>query len=505
MQKQAPKAIVIGAGFAGLSAATSLAYKGLEVTLLEKNGSVGGRARRYSQDGFTFDMGPSWYWMPDVFDTYFESFGVKTSDYYKLHRLDPSYRVIFGPNNNVDLSASMDGIYELFESKEPGSSKQLKEFLDDAAYKYEIGINELVYKPGRSLLEFADMRVLKGLLQLDLLSSIRSSIRKRFKNSELIQILEFPVLFLGATPSNTPALYSLMNYADMVLGTWYPEGGMYSVVEGFEKLAVEQGVDIQTNVCVTGFDFENRKISAVKTDKGTFKADIVVATADYQHVDQHLLPKQYRNYSAKYWDSRKLAPSSLIFYLGLNRKYPQLLHHTLCFDEDFALHAEEIYKTPMWPTKPLFYLSVPSATDPNAAPLGCENIFVLMPVAPGIEDNEATREKYYNLLLDRLERLIGEPVKAHVIMKRSYAHKDFISDYNSFKGNAYGLANTLDQTAILKPSLKSKKLSNLYFSGQLTTPGPGVPPTIISGMVVAEEISKDFKISPNPKHHEAFV
>jgi phytoene desaturase len=399
----------------------------------------------------------------------------------------------------------MDGIYELFESKEPGSSKHLKEFLEDAAYKYQIGINELVYKPGRSLMEFADMRVLKGLLQMDLLSSIKSSIRKRFKHPELIQILEFPVLFLGATPGNTPALYSLMNYADMVLGTWYPEGGMYSVVEAFEKLAIEQGVQIETGVNVTGFRFEGNKVSEVLTAQGAYEADVVVAAADYQHVDQQLLPKQFRNYSAKYWDSRKLAPSSLIFYLGLNRKYPQLLHHTLCFDEDFALHAEEIYKTPMWPSKPLFYLSVPSATDPNAAPEGHENIFVLMPVAPGIEDSEAIREKYYHLLLDRLEGLIGEPVKDHVVLKRSYAHKEFISDYNSFKGNAYGLANTLDQTAILKPSLKNKKLQNLYYSGQLTTPGPGVPPTIISGMVVAEEIRKDFKLTPKAQPHETVV
>jgi phytoene desaturase len=505
MTSKKKKAIVVGAGFAGLSVSTSLASKGFDVTLVEKNESVGGRARRFTQDGFTFDMGPSWYWMPDVFDTFFEAHGAKVSDYYQLHRLDPSYRVFFGPENYVDLSAKIEGIYELFESKEPGSSKILKEFLEDAAYKYEIGIKELVYKPSRSILEFADMRVLKGLLQMDILSSIKSSIRKRFKHPELVQILEFPVLFLGATPGDTPALYSLMNYADMVLGTWYPEGGMYAVVEGMEKLALNHGVEIMTDTAVSGFTYQGNTITGVETSKGLMAADVVVAAADYHHVDQHLLPEKFRNYTSKYWDKRKLAPSSLIFYLGLNKKFPQLLHHTLCFDEDFALHAHEIYKDPKWPTKPLFYLSVPSATDPNSAPEGCENIFVLMPVAPGIEDTEELREQYYDLLLSRLERLIGTDVKSHVIMKRSYAHKEFISDYNSFKGNAYGLANTLDQTAILKPSLKNKKLTNLYYTGQLTTPGPGVPPTIISGMVVAKEIQKDLNYYIKHKHHETAV
>lgn len=496
-----PHAVVIGAGFAGLSAATSLAHKGYKVTLLDKNDLPGGRARKFSEKGFTFDMGPSWYWMPDVFDTYFETFGASVADYYKLLRLDPSYRVFFGKNDIADLSASMEHIYALFERLEPGSAKELEAFLKDAAYKYEVGINELVYKPGRSVMEFADWRVIKGALQLDLLSSIQSSIRKRFKHPQLRQILEFPVLFLGATPADTPALYSLMNYADMVLGTWYPENGMFSIVEAMVDLAEKQGVQMKLSHTVLGFEYEGNTIVKVKTNQGDIAADIVVAGADYHHVDQQLLPEKFRNYSAKYWDSRKMAPSSLIFYLGVDKKLEGLLHHSLFFDQDFAKHAYEIYTDPQWPSSPLFYVSVPSKTDLDTAPEGMENVFILMPVAPGIEDSEEIREKYYHLIMDRFEDITGQDIRKHVVYKRSYAHKDFISDYNSFKGNAYGLANTLGQTAIFKPALKNKKLTNLYFTGQLTTPGPGVPPSLISGMVVAKEISKDFKI----QHYEATV
>ncbi|UOQ55486.1 phytoene desaturase family protein [Hymenobacter cellulosivorans] len=486
-----PHVLVIGAGFAGLSAATSLAQRGYRVTVLEKNEGPGGRARVFQAQGFTFDMGPSWYWMPDVFEKYFARFGRKVSDYYELERLDPSYQVVFGPNDAVDIPAKMAELRQLFEHYEPGSAARLDEFLKQAAYKYEVGINRLVYAPSRSVFEFADPKLLVDMVRMDVLQSMHKHVRRFFRNPKLLQLVEFPILFLGATSENTPALYSLMNYADLALGTWYPKGGMHQIVRGMVQLAQEQGVVLEYNQEVQEIQVENGRATGVQTATGFLAADIVVAGADYHHAEQHLLRPEFRHYDEAYWDKRTMAPSSLLFYIGLNKRLPKLRHHNLFFDEDFQLHAHEIYEQPQWPSKPLFYVSAPSQTDPTVAPDGCENLFLLIPVAPNLPDPEQTREHYYHLIMDRLERHVGENIRDAVVYKRSYAHQDFISDYHSYKGNAYGLANTLRQTAILKPTLKSKKISNLYFTGQLTVPGPGVPPSLISGQVVAGEVEKE--------------
>jgi phytoene desaturase len=487
--------IVIGSGFAGLSSATFLAKAGYDVTVLEKNDSLGGRARVWETEGFKFDMGPSWYWMPDVFERYFQSFGYSVSDLYELVRLDPSYRVVFGPEEFEDQSANMAELEAMFDRLDPGSSKRLRKFLTEAAYKYEVGIKDLVHKPSRSLLEFADLRILKGLFQLDLLKDMRKHVAEVSTHPKLKAIMEFPVLFLGALPQNTPALYSLMNYADMSMGTWYPQGGMHKIIEAMVKVAKEQGVKFRTKAEVKGFKYSGNKIVGVLTKTGGFSADIVVAGADYHHIDQEVSDEGRREYSEKYWDKRKMAPSSLLFYLGIEGEVPNVQHHNLFFDHELDQHAAELYTQPQWPTKPLFYASAPSKTDKSIAPEGCENMFLLMPTAPGLAgDTEEVREKYYNIMMDRLEQFTGSSIRNRVVVKRSFAYTDFKSEYNSFKGNAYGLANTLDQTAILKPRLKSKKISNLYFTGQLTTPGPGVPPTLISGEVVSKEIAKEFKL-----------
>jgi phytoene desaturase len=487
--------IVIGSGFAGLSSATFLAKAGYDVTVLEKNDSLGGRARVWETEGFKFDMGPSWYWMPDVFERYFQCFGYSVSDLYELVRLDPSYRVVFGPEEFEDQSANMAELEAMFDRLDPGSSKRLRKFLTEAAYKYEVGIKDLVHKPSRSLLEFADLRILKGLFQLDLLKDMRKHVAEVSTHPKLKAIMEFPVLFLGALPQNTPALYSLMNYADMSMGTWYPQGGMHKIIEAMVKVAKEQGVKFRTKAEVKGFKYSGNKIVGVLTKTGGFSADIVVAGADYHHIDQEVSDEGRREYSEKYWDKRKMAPSSLLFYLGIEGEVPNVQHHNLFFDHELDQHAAELYTQPQWPTKPLFYASAPSKTDKSIAPEGCENMFLLMPTAPGLAgDTEEVREKYYNIMMDRLEQFTGSSIRNRVVVKRSFAYADFKSEYNSFKGNAYGLANTLDQTAILKPRLKSKKISNLYFTGQLTTPGPGVPPTLISGEVVSKEIAKEFKL-----------
>ena len=466
------------------------------MTILEKNEGPGGRARAFSQDGFFFDMGPSWYWMPEVFEKFFGRFGYQVSDLYELHRLDPSYRILFD-DDEIRVPAGLDELYALFEQIEPGSAANLRKFLDEAAYKYHVGMDEFVFKPSYSIFEFMDLRIVKSLFQLQMFSSVSTQIRKYFKNEKLIQLLEFPVLFLGATPQKTPALYSLMNYADLVLGTWYPMGGMHEIIKAMVRVATEQGVEIRYGQEVSRITVKNKKATGVELMDGSFiPADVVVSGADYHHTDQRLLEPAYHNYTEKYWDTRVMAPSSLLFYIGVDGKVPGLLHHNLFFDADFEKHAVDIYEDPAWPEDPLFYVCAPSVTDPSVAPEGKENLFFLVPLAPGLEDTEEMREQHFDRIMDRFEKRTGFPLRERILFKRSYAHRDFMKDYHAFKGNAYGLANTLTQTAFLKPKLKNRHIPNLYYTGQLTSPGPGMPPSIISGQVVAKEIAKHFHLKP---------
>ena len=487
------KVTIVGAGISSLSTAAFLSKEGYDVTILEKNPTIGGRARQFKENGFVFDMGPSWYWMPDVFEQFYQKFGHTTSDFYDLVRLDPSYRIFWKDNSHSDIPASEEELFAWFESLEAGSSVKLKKFLSEAKYKYEVGINDLVYKPGLSLFEYADVRILKGLFKLNLLSSFSKYIRQYFKNEKILSLLEFPVLFLGAMPEDTPALYSLMNYADISLGTWYPMGGMHKFVEAFEQIAKENGTTILTEQNVSGIKYTDRTLSHIVTNGADYPTDVLVSGADYRHTERVLNGKA--NYNDGYWNKRTMAPSCLLFYIGVNKRVENLLHHNLFFDESFAQHATEIYKDPKWPSAPLFYVSAPSKTDPSVAPEGHENIFMLIPIAPDLKDNETLREQYFDLVMDRLEKRTQQNIKEHIVYKKSYCISDFKKDYNAFKGNAYGLANTLRQTAYLKPSLKNKHLNNVYYTGQLTVPGPGVPPSIISGEVVAREVMKDHPLA----------
>lgn len=486
------KVHVIGSGISSLSAASFLGKSGYEVQIFEKNSTIGGRARQFETAGFTFDMGPSWYWMPDVFEKFYQQFGYTAADFYELKRLDPSYRVYWPDHSYTNVPANMTQLEEWFESLEPGSAKNLKAFLKDAAYKYKVGMEDLVYKPSLSLTEFIDSRVLGGLFKMHLFSSFSSFIRKYFKHPKILSLLEFPVLFLGAMPNETPALYSLMNYADIQLGTWYPMKGMHEFVKAFAHIAQEQGVQIQTSANVERIVIENGKATGTIVNGEFHAADIIISGADYAHTDQKLLQNN-ANYSDAYWDKRTMAPSSLLFYVGVNKKLENLEHHNLFFDESLNEHGKTIYKNPSWPDKPLFYMSVPSLTDSTVAPEGSENLFFLIPLAPDLEDDDATREKYFDILVERLKNLTGNDIKDHIVFKKSFCVSDFKNDYNAFKGNAYGLANTLLQTAILKPRMQHKKIKNLFYTGQLTVPGPGVPPSIVSGEVVAKQIiSKNY-------------
>lgn len=479
--------IIIGSGFSSLSAACYLAKDEWNVSIFEKNESIGGRASQFTKEGFTFDMGPSWYWMPDIFDKFFNDFDKKTSDYYQLDKLDPAYKIFFS-DDIITIGDTMDKICLEFERIEKGSSKELRKFIAEAQENYDIAINKIVLRPGLSPLELVTKETIFKIDQF--FKTISSQVRKRFKNPKLIATLEFPVLFLGAKPSKTPSFYNFMNFADFGLGTWHPKGGMHEVIKAMSNLALELGVSIKTSKPVDKIIVERGKAIGIITEGETHNANIVLSGADYQH-SEGLLPKEHRQYSANYWDKKVFAPSSLLFYIGFDCKLKNIEHHNLFFDTDFELHAKEIYDEPKWPTKPLFYMNFPSVTDASMAPKDCETGFILVPIAPGLEDTTILRMQYFDLVIDRFEKRTGQKIRNNIIFKETFCVNDFIERYNSYKGNAYGMANTLTQTAFLRPNLKSKKVKNLYFTGQLTVPGPGVPPAIISGKLVSELISNN--------------
>lgn len=478
---------IIGSGFSSLAAASYLAQAGYSVTVLEKNEQLGGRARQLKRDGFTFDMGPTWYWMPDVFERFFADFNYKPSDFYQLHKLAPAYEVVFGPHDRVVIDDSLEQIAQTFEAIEPGSAAKLQRFMAEARDNYDIAIGDLVYRPGESPLELVSTKTLRKLHLF--VKNISSDVRSQFKDSRLQQILEFPVLFLGAKPSDTPSFYNFMNYADFGKGTWHPQGGMFQVVDAMVRLAQSLGVQFQTKAEVGQIVVEHGQVKGIVVNGVEVPAQIIVSGADYHHTET-LLPQVYRQYSEAYWDKKVFAPSSLLFYVGFNRRLQGVKHHSLFFDAPFDVHAHDIYDQPAWPDNPLFYSSFPSVTDPSVAPEGCEAGIFLIPLAPGLNDTPELRATYFDKIMDRFEQLTGQEVRSAIQFQQSFCLNDFVKDYHSYKGNAYGMANTLFQTAFLRPKLRSRKVKNLYFTGQLTVPGPGVPPSLISGQLVAGLVLK---------------
>lgn len=481
---------IIGSGFSGLSAAAYTAKEGHEVHIFEKHNQPGGRARQLkTEEGYVFDMGPSWYWMPDVIQDFFEDFGYTTSSFFELISLNPQFEMIFS-DEKIDVPENFETLKETFEKIEKGAGLQLEKFMKSAKFKYEVGMKDFVHKPCANWSEFISLKIAKSALRLDLLSNFRAYVARYFKDKKLRALMEFPVIFLGASPEKIPALYSLMNYGGYVLGTYYPKGGFYQLVLAMKKIAEEQGANFHFNSNVEKINVNNQKVSSLVINGKIHEFDEVIASSDYHHTET-LLNEEYRNYNADYWRERTFAPSCLIFYLGFNETIPHLKHHTLFFENDLDLHIDSIYEDKRWPEKPLFYACCSSKTDHSVAPEGKENLFLLMPIATGINDSEFVRQKYLTEMLLRLEKHTGtQDLQSKIDFKRSYCVRDFVSDYNAYGGNAYGLANTLNQTAVLKPKIRNKKLKNLFYTGQLTVPGPGVPPSIISGKIVANEINK---------------
>ena len=488
--------MVVGAGIGGMAAAARLAKDGFHVTVVERNDQPGGRARIWQKDGYTFDMGPSWYLMPEVFDRFFAQFGKKTTDYYELKQLDPSYRVFFGPGDAHDVPPDPAGVRELFARLEPGGGAKLSRYLNEAAYKYQVAVGEFLYRDYRSIFDFLNWRMLTEGLKLNVLGKLDAAVRRRFSDRRARQILEYAMVFLGTSPNAAPAMYALMSHVDLTQGVFYPLGGLSAVAQGLRRLAEEQGVRFLLSTEVTKIATENGRAVCVEA-RGpdgaavSLPCDAVLANADYAHVETELLDAADRTYPRRYWETRVVAPSMFLLYLGVKKRLGKLAHHNLFFQENWNVHFDAIFKQPAWPEDPCFYVSCIAKTDPDMAPPGRENMFVLVPVAAGLDDSDAVREAYAEKTIRHVERITGEELAPHIETKRIFSHRDFAGDYHAWKGTALGISHTLFQTAVFRPALRSKKVANLYFAGQYTHPGIGVPMVMIAADVSAGNVRRD--------------
>jgi 1-hydroxy-2-isopentenylcarotenoid 3,4-desaturase len=494
--KTGKNAVVIGAGIGGMATAALLAKQGLSVTVVERNDQVGGRARIWRDKGYTFDMGPSWYLMPEVFERFFAKFGKTPSDYYALKRLDPSYRVYFGEGGAHDMPSDRAGALALFDRLEPGGGAKLERYLAEAAYKYDVAVGEFLYREYRSVFDFLNRRMMTEGLKLNVLGKLDAAVRKRFGDRRARQILEYAMVFLGTSPNDAPAMYALMSHVDLAQGVFYPMGGLSAVATGLKSLAEEVGVRFLTSteaVRIATGRGRARSVEARGADGEAISlpCDAVVANADYAHVETELLEAADCSYPRRYWEKRVVAPSMFLLYLGVKKRLESLAHHNLYFQADWDAHFDSIFERPAWPEEPCFYVSCISKTDPDMAPEGCENVFVLVPVAAGLADDDATREAYARKTIAHVERMTGEEIAPHVETMRIYSHRDFAGDYHAWKGTALGLSHTLMQTAVFRPAMRSRKVENLYFAGQYTHPGIGVPMVMISADVTAGNVSGD--------------
>ena len=488
---ESPSVAVVGSGFGGLSTACYLADAGFDVTVIEKNDGLGGRASVLEAEGFKFDMGPSWYLMPDVFERFFDHFGHAPEEFYDLERLDPHYRIFFKDGDTVDITADREEMYDLFDSYEQGAGDALAEYLDTSEEHYGVAMEQFIYEDRPRLRDWVDLDVMRAApIGLQLLGTMDDYVADYFENPKLRQIMQYTLVFLGGAPTNTPAIYNMMSHVDFNLGVYYPENGLQSVVDACVELGEGMGVEYVTGAEVT--EILNRRDGfTIESEAGAFDADYVVSNADYAHTERELLPEHERQYDDDYWESRTYSPSAFLLYLGVEGDVEPLEHHTLVLPTDWDPHFEQIFDDPAWPEDPAYYLCVPSKTDDSVAPEGHSNLFALVPIAPGLDDTEAVRTWYRDLVLDDVAEHTGVELRDRIVFEEQFSVSEFADRYNSMQGTALGLAHTLRQTALFRPSRRSEASPGLYYTGSYTTPGIGVPMCLISGEHTANALIDD--------------
>lgn len=481
--------VVVGAGVSGLATAALLAKSGRKVTVLEKNPTIGGRARVLRRNGYTFDMGPSWYMMPDEFETYFRLFGKSVSDFYDLVKLRTHYKVFFPGGRSYVITEDLDANVDLFERTEQGAGRALRRFVETSRRIYERAMAELVRLDYESLAPLLKPRVLKDLLSFRLTETYHHHVSRHFRHPDLQKIMEFMTVFLGGSPYNTPAFYNLVAHVDFNLGSWYPQGGMHEVPKALASLCHAYGADILTETEVHRCEVRQGRAVALETDRGTFTADEFVMSADYEFCETDLLDRRWQSYPQPWWDRRVLAPSCFLMYIGLEGKIGRLEHHNLYFDDSWERHFADVYDLSRWPDTPSYYIHVPSKTDPSMAPPDGETVFVLVPIAAGLRSDEPFRRSFADRILRHIETVTGEPMRDRIRTMTLFTVEDFERDYHAFKGAAFGMAHTLLQTAVFRCRNRSRKVPNLFYTGQYANPGVGVPTCLISAQITARLVT----------------
>lgn len=482
--------LIVGAGIGGLSLAALLAENGKQVTIIEKNSSPGGRARYYKEQGYTFDMGPSWYIMPDIYEKYFNNLGLNISDCYNLVRIDPSYRIFFKNSEKIDISSNLGENLKLFNTFEKNGGEKLKKYLEKAERDYKVAVDQLLMRDYDLLRNLVSGRLILDSLKLPLFGNIDDYISNIFTSEKAKRILEYSIGFIGGSPKNTPSIYYIMNYVDLNLGVWYPIGGIGKIVEKLFELCNKRGVNFLFNENVTKITTEKGTVTGVETSKENYKAEIVIVNADYPHSELNLLETSNRTYPKKYWDNKLFAPSALVIYIGLSKKIQNLVHHNLYLAGDWNLSFNILYDLddPEWPANVSYYVNVTSKTDPSISPKQGETIFILIPTPENFSDTTEARELLYKKILQHIEKIIGEEIIGYEKVKRIFGPNDFVEDYNAFKGTSLGLVHTLTQSAIFRPSHRSKKIKNLYYNGHYTHPGIGIPLVLMSSQILSKNL-----------------
>lgn len=495
----AKTAIIIGSGFGGLGSACLLARAGWDVTVLEKNEQTGGRAGMFEAEGFRFDTGPSWYLMPDVFEHFFSLLGEDVNKRLKLKKLQPSYRVFYKDTFiKTDIHSDLEKDLHTVEQLEAGAAAGLKRYLEKSSYQYGIAKDRFMYKNYDSLKDFLTPEMVMEGRKLKVLRSMDKHVSKHFKTDTMQKLLQYPLVFLGASPYNAPAIYNIMSHIDFNMGVYYPMGGVYEIVRALQSIAEEHGAKFRLNTDVKKILVEGGKAVGVSLQNGNeLRADIVISNADIHHTETQLLDKQHQTKSERYWRSRTMAPSALLMYLGVKGKIPELTHHNLLFSKDWKQNFKEIFNRPRWPKDPSLYVCMPSKTDPSVAPEGHENLFVLVPIAAGLKYDNALLESYADKTLKTIEKhMYVKDLRERIVYKKLFSVKDFEERYHSYQGSALGLAHTLKQTAIFRPNNINRKVRSLYYVGAGTNPGIGMPITLISAELMYKRLIGD--TSPGP-------